>query len=437
MDSTPRTAESWHAWFTHQATWTQDTRQWLYTQVGLPTARSVLEVGCGTGVIAGEIARQGPAVVGLDIDAAMLAVARREAPAGRYVQGDALALPFPDDTFDVALCHYLLLWLADPIQGLREMARVVRPGGVVLACAEPDYGGRIDHPPELAPLGQLQAESLRRQGADPSIGRKLGELLAAAGLETTVGTMAGQWARPSPESLAAEWAMRRHDLAGMLSESELDRLEGLDREAAESGRRVLFVPTFYAWGRKGLPGERVSARPDSARAPDEDRPGAHADGADVPAANLRPALPAERDDYTWTVMNILSDGDLSMAAVMRSRFLTWWARRVLHFYFHRFCRPLVLEVEGTPAGFLVLKVQKDALRVEAVGVLPAYRQQGWGMWLLEWAAQEAGRLGLARLELHVSSGNRPALALYAKAGFHPVPRAWRGFQMERVLEKKE
>ena len=125
-----------------------------------------------------------------------------------------------------------------------------------------------------------------------------------------------------------------------------------------------------------------------------------------------------------------------MAAVMRSRFLTWWARRVMHFYFHRICRPLVLEVDGSEAGFLVLKAAKQTLGVEALGVLAAFRQQGWGMWLLEWAAQEARRLGLTRLELHVSSGNRPALALYAKAGFHPVPRVFSGIQMERVLDEE-
>ena len=95
----------------------------------------------------------------------------------------------------------------------------------------------------------------------------------------------------------------------------------------------------------------------------------------------------------------------------------------------------MLEVDGATAGFLVLKARKDTLRIEAVGVLPAYRKQGWGAWLLEWAAAEAGRLGLARLELHVSSGNGPALALYAKAGFQPVPRTWSGIQMERVLGK--
>jgi SAM-dependent methyltransferase len=247
------TPHAWHDWFSTQAGWTRSTRPWLYRQVKLGQADAILEVGCGTGVIAGELARLGPArVVGLDVDVGMLAFARRQENNVTYVQGDAHALPFSAGAFDVVVCHYLLLWLADPVQGVREMARAVRRDGRVLACAEPDYGGRVDHPPELAALGQLQTEALRRQGADPEIGRRLGEIFTAAGLQATVGAMAGKWEHPgSPDAaFGAEWTMREHDLAGLLSPEELRRLRSLDRQALEEGRRTLFVPTFYALGRK-------------------------------------------------------------------------------------------------------------------------------------------------------------------------------------------
>lgn len=247
------TPKQWHAWFSLQADWTRQTRLWLYRQAGLSRAGAVLEVGCGTGAIAEELARLSSAcVVGLDLDAEMLAFARRQGGGVTYVQGDAHALPFPDGAFDIVVCHYLLLWLADPVRGVREMARVIRPNGCVLACAEPDYGGRVDHPPELAPLGRLQADALRQQGAEPEMGRRLGELFAAAGLRTTVGTMAGRWNPPdSPDESAfeAEWAMREHDLAGLVPPEELRRLRSVDRQALADGRRILFVPTFYALGR--------------------------------------------------------------------------------------------------------------------------------------------------------------------------------------------
>jgi len=246
------TPEEWHAWFSVQAGWTRPTRTWLYGQADLTRAWDVLEVGCGTGVVAGELARLSAArVVGLDIDATMLAFARQQGGGVTYVQGDAHALPFPDRSFDVVVCHYLLLWLADSVRAVREMARVVRPAGRILACAEPDYGGRVDHPPEMVSLGRLQAQALRQQGADPELGRRLGELFVAAGLRATVGVMAGRWELPAaPDGgFEAEWAMRERDLAGLLPPEELRRLRAADRQALTAGRRMLFVPTFYALGR--------------------------------------------------------------------------------------------------------------------------------------------------------------------------------------------
>jgi len=247
------TPEEWHAWFSVQAGWTQPARLWLYRQAGLAQAGDILEIGCGTGVVAEELARLGSAcVVGLDLDAGVLAFARRQGGSVTYVQGDAHALPFSDGSFDAVVCHYLLLWLADPALGSREMARVVRPGGCVLACAEPDYGGRVDHPPEMVSLGRLQAEALRQQGADPELGRRLGKLFVAAGLQAMVGVMAGRWDLPaSPDGgFEAEWAMRERDLAGLVPPEELRRLRSADRQALMDGRRVLFVPTFYALGKK-------------------------------------------------------------------------------------------------------------------------------------------------------------------------------------------
>jgi SAM-dependent methyltransferase len=251
MSSPHLTVGDWHTWFEFQAGWTRQTRQWLYREAGL--GQAVLDVGCGTGVILDELIHRGvKRAVGLDIDAGMVAFTRQRTTAAVCVGGDAHALPFSQHSFDVVVCHYLLLWLADPLQAVREMARVVRPGGAVLACAEPDYGGRIDHPPEMVSLGFLQAEALQKQGADPRIGRRLGELFSAAGLQTTVGVMAGRWdlAEPSDAEFEAEWAMRARDLVGLISSEELERLRAADRRAQEAGRRVLFVPTFYALGRK-------------------------------------------------------------------------------------------------------------------------------------------------------------------------------------------
>jgi demethylmenaquinone methyltransferase/2-methoxy-6-polyprenyl-1,4-benzoquinol methylase len=98
--------------------------------VGEPGDR-VLDVACGSGKLALALRRQAPAglVVGLDFSSGMLDVAGRGPDGPRYVRGDGLTLPFPDGRFDGVTIAFGLRNLTDPLQGLLEMRRVVRPGG--------------------------------------------------------------------------------------------------------------------------------------------------------------------------------------------------------------------------------------------------------------------------------------------------------------------
>ncbi len=112
---------------------------------GLAAGGSALDVACGSGKLAARLARiagQGGRVVGLDFSPQMLEVARRDHPGIDFVEGDALALPFDDASFDASTIAFGLRNLADPVRGLREMLRVVRPGGraVVLEFVRPPKG---------------------------------------------------------------------------------------------------------------------------------------------------------------------------------------------------------------------------------------------------------------------------------------------------------
>lgn len=89
----------------------------------------VLDACCGTGDLAVEAERHGGRVVGLDFSEPMLERARRKSGAIEWVQGDALALPFGDGEFDAATVGFGVRNLADLEGGLRELARVLRPGG--------------------------------------------------------------------------------------------------------------------------------------------------------------------------------------------------------------------------------------------------------------------------------------------------------------------
>jgi SAM-dependent methyltransferase len=242
-------AEEWDARFTRQAAWTRPMRSQLYRRANLLRAKWVLDVGCGTGVVTEELAeRTRGQVIGLDNDPAMIEFARRREGRADYRLGNAQALPFPARHFDVTVCHFLLLWVRDPALVLREMARVTRPGGTILICAEPDYGGRVDYPD--LPIARWQIEELRQEGADPFMGRKLRVLLARAGLQAEVGIIPGPWDLAVLRAeYAAEWALLERTLAGHVEPDELRRCQEAERAAIEEGSRLAFVPVFYALAR--------------------------------------------------------------------------------------------------------------------------------------------------------------------------------------------
>lgn len=156
---------------------------WLAPETGLRW----LDVGCGSGAFSELIAlRYAPAEShGVDPSDAQLAFARTR-PATRnavFQVGDAMALPFPADRFDAAVMALVIFFVPDPAKGVAEMARVVRPGGIVAAYAWDNLGGGF-------PFAPIQSE-MRAMGFNPpqppSVGASRAEamrdLWAGAGLQ--------------------------------------------------------------------------------------------------------------------------------------------------------------------------------------------------------------------------------------------------------------
>jgi ubiquinone/menaquinone biosynthesis C-methylase UbiE len=135
----------------------------------LQAGQQVLDVACGTGVVTRLAAQQVQAtgqVTGLDINPGMLAVARAlPQPAGAPItwqEGSALALPFPDATFDAVLCQQGLQFFPDRPLAVREMHRVLKPGGRVALS--------VWRPLERNPFFSALAEALTRH-ISPEAGR--------------------------------------------------------------------------------------------------------------------------------------------------------------------------------------------------------------------------------------------------------------------------
>jgi ubiquinone/menaquinone biosynthesis C-methylase UbiE len=244
--------QQWHTRYQQQARWTKNLRNYLYKKVNIEAAKMILEVGCGTGVLLDELERCTTCIInGLDIDSSVIRLAHEFSPRASLMIGDGHNLPYENNTFDITICHFLLLWVNDPLRVLKEMGRVCHSDGYVLALAEPDYGGRIDYPDRLSRIGEWQIQSLKAQGANPFIGRELRSLFSRAGfVNNQVGILGGQWAENEPvEDFEVEWEVLTSDLEFHPEFKKANKnLKSIDRIARESHERILFVPTFYAIG---------------------------------------------------------------------------------------------------------------------------------------------------------------------------------------------
>jgi SAM-dependent methyltransferase len=189
-----------------------------YLLARLEPGIDLLDVGCGPGTITIDLAhRVAPgAVVGIDRADDVIAkaddLARRQAVENvRFATGDVYALDFDDASFDVVHAHQVLQHLREPVAALREMKRVLRPGGT-LAVRDSDYAAFVWAPadPLLDRWGELYHSITRHNGAEPDAGRHLLGWAQQAGF-SNVEAGSSTWTFADPESRAwwgSLWADR-------------------------------------------------------------------------------------------------------------------------------------------------------------------------------------------------------------------------------------
>jgi SAM-dependent methyltransferase len=128
----------------------------LVNAASIAAGQAVLDVACGTGIVARTVADLPGGrrrVVGLDLNAAMLSVARRVRPDLEWRQGDVAEIPFPAGSFDAVLCQMALMFFPDRARALREMRRVVKPAGAVAVLVP----GRLASQPAYGPFVEMVA----------------------------------------------------------------------------------------------------------------------------------------------------------------------------------------------------------------------------------------------------------------------------------------
>jgi SAM-dependent methyltransferase len=192
----------------------------------------VLDVGCGTGVLAREIAsRIGSAtgVAAVDPSPGMIAVAQQLAPAIAWREGVAESLPFPGESFDAVVSQFGLMFFTDRRQALREMLRVLAPGGR-MAVAVWDS---LEHMPAFAAEVALLDRMAGRPAADalraPFVlgdRRELATLVAEAGAASVQVTTQGGTAQfPSIRTLVEADLRGWLPMMGvLLNEEQIDRI---------------------------------------------------------------------------------------------------------------------------------------------------------------------------------------------------------------------
>jgi ubiquinone/menaquinone biosynthesis C-methylase UbiE len=214
--------------------------QWaprLGDAAGRRAGDTALDVACGTGVVTRELARRlgGAAVHGLDCNPGMLAVARSETPGVSFHEGLAEALPFEEGRFDAVVSAFGLMFFRDRTEALRQMVRVLRPGGRMVVAV----WAALDTSPGYAAMVELLRERFGPEIADelraPFVlgdRKEIERVFAEAGFAQVEVTTWGGMARfPSVD----DWV--RTDIRGWTLADRLD--EAQFRELREAAPRAL------------------------------------------------------------------------------------------------------------------------------------------------------------------------------------------------------
>ena len=227
----------------------------------------LLDAGCGPGTVTAGLARAvAPGeVIGIDVAPGVLDHARAHADEEgvenvTFREGDVYALDHPDASFDVVYANQLLQHLTDPVRAIREMGRVLRPGGL-LAVRDADYATMSPSPkfPEFEDWNRLYHQTAYRNGAEPDAGRALPSWVRAAGfaeieLHPNVVALDGEeartwgrtWSQRILYSSVADQALEY----GYATQADLDRLSRAWATWAESGS------PFYMFAQVAVLAER-------------------------------------------------------------------------------------------------------------------------------------------------------------------------------------
>jgi len=233
-------------------------KDWAWSRLRPKAGDDCLDVGCGTGLdvqaMAAAVAPKGQAI-GIDLNWGLYREAVRRAEAAgspaMFLFGDALQLPFADNSFDVVRCERVLQYIDNPYIAVLEMVRVLRPGGRIVLI-DTDWTTAVLNPlPD--DIAEVMGDLARNQMVNPKAGRRLREYLAKAGLRALAVT-SETWLQPQeaalqpPISLMGDKAVE----VGLITQEQANRLNEGYQTAAAQGWFHSSLTMFGAYAVKPL-----------------------------------------------------------------------------------------------------------------------------------------------------------------------------------------
>jgi SAM-dependent methyltransferase len=222
---------------------------------GLRRGQGVLDVGCGPGALTAELVRRLGAgeVTAVDPSEPFVAAARERNPGVSVQLAAAEELPFGDGAFDAALAQLVVHFMADPVRGLGEMARVTRTGGTVSACVWDHAGGAGPLSPFWEAARELEADVLDESRLAGAREGDLEELLRSAGLREIEGTrLSVDVEHPSFEEWWEPFTLGVGPAGAHAAGLDADRRARLRDSLRERLPSAPFVLRAAAWAARGV-----------------------------------------------------------------------------------------------------------------------------------------------------------------------------------------
>jgi SAM-dependent methyltransferase len=222
---------------------------------GVVAGQRVLDVGCGPGALTAELVRRlGPdAVAAVDPSEPFVAAARERHPGVEVERASAEDLPFPDLAFDAALAQLVVHFMADPLAGLREMARVTREHGVVAASVWDHAGGQGPLSPYWDAVRELDPDVEGESNLAGAREGHLTELFEAAGLREIDEThLSVSLEHPTFEDWWDPFTLGVGPAGAYVAGLDPERQAQLRERCREKFPDPPFVLTSRAWAARGL-----------------------------------------------------------------------------------------------------------------------------------------------------------------------------------------